>query len=297
MKTLAASVRACEPPSVIRRAARALDCGFEKLVLEEPLYADAWEELRAWLPPETVAALRVFVPYPSDVRRGEERPFSLVSLRWEDRRDALRQAEATLQAADDLLARRILLPAVRVDLELAGPAGSPGRESPGFRRAFDVYRSFVYSLLERAERRAVTVCITPSCRADELPGRDELAVCLRELAGAPVGIWLDAGRLLLPEEETEQREPAAAPGAAAGSPGSSGRALLEGISVRDLPGAEASPPAGGEDSDARRLEAALRAALIACFDAGIGASGEDLRQGRELLDALLAGPAPESLFG
>ena len=62
-------------------------------------------------------------------------------------------------------------------------------------RAELVVPGFRVGLLERAERYATTICLTPGNRSGELPLTPETLACLEEFEGAPLGLWLDTCRL------------------------------------------------------------------------------------------------------
>jgi hypothetical protein len=254
----------------LQRARAVLDAGFEKLVLEDPLYTPAWDELRLWLPRDSVAALRLFLPYPKYVRMGERSPFQ-ISTASEDRQALLQQAEISLQVAADHGVPRILLPVASVPSPDAGgvlrAGDTKGETTAGhaFQKALDAYRTFVYRLLERAERYGRIVCLTPTHRDTELPHPAALDECLREFAGAPVGTWLEAHRL--------------------NRPLTGEIASVEGASIRHRPATE---PEEGE-MDPESLQNLLALGPIWCFDARKGASGAELAAGRELLEGLAPG--------
>jgi sugar phosphate isomerase/epimerase len=192
---------ACKTASAI------LDEGFEGLVLEAPLHHDVWNALRELLPRNSVRAIRLFLPYPRALRPEAPSPFVAAAGSREERRAALAQAQKSLEAADRLGAPLVLIPMTRLDIpglspDYMAPTDSIEGETLRLRSTDEEVRTRMDSLLlllsfllERAERYATTICLTPGNRSGELPLTPETLACLEEFRGAPLGLWLDTCRL------------------------------------------------------------------------------------------------------
>lgn len=300
MRTQAASVRGWDPSATLRRAEMLLDLGFEKLTLEEPLHAPSWEALQRMLPRESVAALRLFIPYPGSVRVASPSLCHLGFTDADDRREMLKRAEQSLLAAAGSSIPRVLLPPAPLEEAAAVEPPDRGRsppgrtDDPGLRRLLDSFRSTLDRLLGTAERYSIRLCVTPSSRSDEAPDLVEALGCLREFEGAPLSLWLDTVRLPpgLEVAETDQGSPELrCPGEA--------RLPVEGLSIHDhSEGRDGGLPGSG-DIDWEALDGILRASPIWALDAGVDVPLEELARGKEILDRLegrgMAGP-PEAIF-
>ena len=203
----AASLGTLKADDACKTASAILDEGFEGLVLEAPLHHDAWNALRELLPRNSVKAIRLFLPYPRALRPGAPSPFVAAAGGREERRAALAQAQKSLEAADRLEAPLVLLPMTRLDIpglspDYMAPTDSIEGETLRLRSTDGEVRTRMDSLLlllsfllERAERYATTICLTPGNRSGELPLTPEALTCLEEFEGAPLGLWLDTCRL------------------------------------------------------------------------------------------------------
>jgi hypothetical protein len=301
MKTLAASVRAMSPPAAVQRAQRIFDAGFEKLVLDEPMYFSSWEALREMLPRESVAALRLFVPYPRSVLPGFPLPFRLAATDRDERLEARRHAEASLEAADGLRVPLVLLPVE--EIEIPGPPPPPlGVQAPkelhddaearrrlAARPGLDALFIQLARLLERALRYELKLCLTPSMRRQDLVRMPELDACLREFSGAPLAVWLDCA--VLPADALEagpRPEPAGSEGRA--GPEQWGGVPIAGASVHDVRGeSRGFPPPSGE-LNWTRLEKLLVPLPLLALDLRPEAPPEELASGLEFLSGLGAEP-------
>ena len=203
----AASLGTLKADDACKTASAILDEGFEGLVLEAPLHHDAWNALRELLPRNSVKAIRLFLPYPRALRPGAPSPFVAAAGGREERRAALAQAQKSLEAADRLGVPLVLLPMTRLDIpglspDYMAPTDSIEGETLRLRSTDGEVRTRMDSLLlllsfllERAERYATTICLTPGNRSGELPLTPEALACLEEFEGAPLGLWLDTCRL------------------------------------------------------------------------------------------------------
>src|SRR5207249_3636923 len=97
------------------------------------------ELLERLLPRGAVLACELFSPLPRSVELGAPPPFRLGALHPEERRDALLQASRTIELADSLDARVVLLPAVELDIPSTGDVLPllPSRTAP---RAWEALR-------------------------------------------------------------------------------------------------------------------------------------------------------------
>ena len=203
----AASLSALKADDARKTASAILDEGSEGLALEAPLHHDAWNALRELLPRDSVKAIRLFLPYPRALRPGAPSPFVAAAGGREERRAALAQAQKSLEAAARLEAPLVLLPMTRLDIpglspDYMAPTDSIEGETLRLRSTDGEVRTRMDSLLlllsfllERAERYATTICLTPGNRSGELPLTPETLTCLEEFEGAPLGLWLDTCRL------------------------------------------------------------------------------------------------------
>lgn len=285
MKTLAATVRAPDPPRALARVTVLLETGFASLVLDDPLHHLSWKELRKLLPRETIAAIRLFLPYPAGLRPGTPSPFRLGSLHSEERRDGLKQAAATVTAAAEHSIPLILLPVARFDPERPDrtpqPPSSPASTAvqPKRQRVLDAYKSSLSRLLDLADRHERILCITPSTRPDELPDTQETDACLREFEGAPLGSWLDTARL--PAEFTAEGEETLQDGTV-----SAGQQRdIRGVSIHDTRDGEEGLVPGSGELDWDQLQPSLRSASVWTLDLRVGAPASEAREGYEFLEA------------
>jgi len=283
LTTLACTVRGKDPPATIERARAALDAGFASLVLEDPLYAPAWEDLSAFLSRGKASAIRLFVPYPGWVRPGTASPYRVAPLDPDGRREAIRQGEETLLAAERLRIPLILVPVAR---------------NEGARGTLDAYRSVLYPLLELADRRGVTMCLTPSSRRGELPGAEDVRNLVREFRGAPLATWIDAVRTPWPEAGTSGRGPSEPDRDEPSWMPEDLAALARGAALHRREGDEEGhlPRADGVWRD---LAEAVREVPLWVLDLRSEAPADEVARGYEVLEALAAGPPPAErpLFG
>jgi hypothetical protein len=273
----AASIRAQEPAAGLQRARLLLEAGFEKLVLEEPLHARTWEALEDLLPRERLIALRLFVPYPRDLHLGAPSPFRLGSLDAAERRDALKQGEASLLLAERQAIPFVLLPVVRLEGPPGRSAAKAAERQELGRLTLDSYRSTLDRLLAAAERLGRTICVTPSAREDELTSPDAACGCLREFSGAPLALWLDTCRWA-PEPPPAGERPGAKPLSYAGA------------SLHDLEDGREGLVPGTGTLDWAALGEPLRAAPVWVLDLRAGAAPDEIIEGRKFLEELHSPP-------
>jgi len=251
--------------------------------------------LREFLPRDSVAAVRLFLPYPRSValRRGAAAPFRLGSTDAAERRDMLAQGFATLEAADEIAAPLVLLPVVELgDSARAGlPCGfvDPTRDGgldPNVasarrdeaRARFDGMLLVVEKLADRAERYGLRLAMTVTNRAAELPRFDEVRTCFDELRGAPLDLWVDTARW-----PVELLDVPAIGAAASGSGGDVAELPVAGVSVRDVGDDGESALPGRGRLDWALLAPSLARWPVAALDLAAGAAPDDLAAGLEFL--------------
>jgi sugar phosphate isomerase/epimerase len=298
MRTLAASLRAARPHDCEPKLNALLDAGFEKVLLAEPLHRPTWEALLPALPREHALAMRLFLPYPRGVRLDRAAPFVLGETHPEARRAALRQAFSTLEAADSLGVRIVVLPVVEIEtpglpkglVDPARPQELPpellSRRRPEAADRLDSYLWTLARLLERAERYGLALCVTPTNRACELPLFEETDRVLREFRGAPLRVWLDTARW-----PAEALAPPA--DAAGGAPGLAAPWDVAGASLHDARAEAEKLPPGDGDLDWNALAGPLRRLDNWCLDLSATASRAQLASGREFLLELDTDGHPE----
>ena len=209
MRTFAVTLRGQAPTGLDRLASLALDAGFSRLVLGAPLHDFHWEKLEGLLPREGIAAIEAFLPYPPGVRAGSASPFEIAPVHAESRADSVKQGRETILFADRRSVELVIFPPARLEDVTRSDFLETGRDRPPSRRLallgerrrqearprFDALLSVLSKLLPVADRYNVRLALVPSGFPDEVPDVDEAAAALREFAGAPLRIWLDARRL------------------------------------------------------------------------------------------------------
>ncbi|HLU49973.1 MAG TPA: hypothetical protein VK116_17865 [Planctomycetota bacterium] len=257
MVTFASTVRGGKPSVAVMRADRALDAGFDALILDDPLYHSSWEALRTHLPKGTIRALRLLLPYPGSIRPGEPAP--LRSWHEElDRALLARLARETLAASDAVDARHVIAPLAFL------ASSSPSLLPEERRRARDAYLRLIDATLSAADRYGITLCLAPSARSNEFPARDELERCASEFRGAPLALWLDTVRL--PANDAAKPPENATPEPASASAPPRVELAVFGIAIRDrLDGADGLLPGTGS-VDWVAIDPTIRSAPLWCLD-------------------------------
>lgn len=196
-------------------AARCERLGPELLALDAGLGPDLYNPLarRLLLDTEERPIRVVFAPCPAPRLGPGKRAPALAALDKEERLAAVRLVQDTLARARNLAASVVVLPcpgrvsmpnrrALLVQwlawgfLEPEGPAVEMLRELRAQRAQaapahVDGLRFSLERLAIEAERRGLRLGLPNAAHYDELPTRDEALTLLAELAGAPVGLWLD----------------------------------------------------------------------------------------------------------
>jgi len=292
MTIYAASLSASGPIEARQSASEILDAGYEGIVLDAPVHHEAWLALCDLLPKDTVKAIRLFLPYPRALRRHEKAPFLAAGESQGDRSDALSQAGKTLEAVDQMGIPFVLIPMTGLGLtglerRYLAPTASSDSEQMGRRLShhevsarMDSLLFLLSFLLEKAERYATRICLTPGNRPAELPLFSECLACLEEFEGAPLGLWLDTCRLpteLLRVPSIGEPE---GPG-----PGFDLFNKVEGASIcdEDEEGAPCDPGQGVVPWD--QVASTLRGLPLWCI-------GSDLEEGRRFLDSLVEDEKP-----
>ena len=194
-------------------AGAALEAGFDGLVLEQPLHEADAAQLLGYLPRGAVRAVALFAPLPKAVRRGQRSPFDAAALGRSDRRDAERQALATLEFADRLGGAAVRVPRVELDLPRVREEWDRSRSRRAIdERALARWRSdrsheaearldallrLLDALLSHAERYGIRIVLTPTASLLEIPDRAAVARCLAEFGGAPLDVWPDTAHRAL----------------------------------------------------------------------------------------------------
>jgi len=245
MRTFLASLRDTGVDETETQVSELLDAGFERLVLEEPLYSLTWDRLRVALPKEVIHAIRLFVPFPREVRPPKRANFRLGSLDAAERRAATAQGIATLEAADSLETHLVIVPPVELTSDalprgfvdpLTGLLGDGAEAETLAREArraetekrLDSYLSSLSAIFDRADRYDVRLALVPTNRPAEFPQLGEIDIVLEEFRGAPLTLWLDTARF--PRELVDV--PTIGEAANVG-PSGPPIELVEGVSVRE----------------------------------------------------------------
>ncbi len=302
MRTLVAALRAADPRQCEEKVSAILDVGFDGVIVEEPLHLPTWEALRRCVPRDRTLAIRLFTPYPRALRVGRRPDVVLGNPGGDERRQALRRGLATLEAAEGLGIPRVLVPTV--DLDLSGaprgfmPVTSPPDDDPQTRGARDAevsvrmsaYLSTLSRLLDHADRYAVRLCLTPSSRPTEMPSFPETRAVLEELAGAPLGVWLDTARW--PAEQLDV--PTIGVRGDDGGRGDDDRGDdADGVSIHDARGMHEHLEPGTGDIDWPLLASSTRRHEIGCIDVEAARAAGDFARGLEFLRDLGRDAPPE----
>ncbi len=189
--------------------------GADAVELEYRIPAAVWGALKAALRQKALAvsSLHNFCPLPPEFARGSGDLFSLASLDREERHAAVRLTLQTIEQANDLEARAVVLHCGRVSMtaatEILHQYQHRGRIATDEARSFlarklterdrlkprhlDALCFSLEKLLPAAERHHVRLGLENRYHYHELPGIDDFALIFREFDGAPLGYWHDSG--------------------------------------------------------------------------------------------------------
>jgi sugar phosphate isomerase/epimerase len=275
------------------------ETGFRRLELEYRLTAAVVEGLARELRPRELAVVSVhnFCPLPEGMprERASGDLFNLASTDWEERRLAVRHTVHTLELADRLECRRVVLHLGWVEgLKGTGvvqEAVEAGGLTPRLRELLAARRGkagrnldAVSFALERVIQRALALEITLGLEnrfhPHQVPDLAELEVLLRRFAGAPVGYWHDTGHGWV--REHAGLEPVADWLALAGE-------ALVGCHLHDAVGCRDHLPPGAGELDWRQEAARLAAAPVKVLEIHPGPDAREVARAAELVAAELAG--------
>lgn len=284
---LAASLRLDDPLRAAECIDRAVDAGYEKLVLEPPLHRETWSAVRAHAPRDAIAAMRLFLPSSADSRPSQPPQVRWGSLDRAERRSAIARGLDTLAEADRAGCPLVLAPIVRLDDEslAAGPVDARLAVSldPAIRKQrraeaearLAAVLATLEPLLSKAERYAITIAIGVTNRPRELPLVEEADRVLHEFAGAPLGLWLDTARF--PAELVEVPDL----GRTQGAPKFRAAGSVRGLTARS------ESIQSARDVAEVVLRQGLARAPMTSVDLGANASGAALTEAREVIEAIL----------
>ncbi len=185
--------------------------------LEYRIPAALWASIKDALRQNRLAvrSLHNFCPIPADYSHlgGGGDLLSLACLDREERKAAVRLTLRTIEQANDLEARAVVLHCGRVELppetdvlhEFYRGGLIATDEARGFvarklaerdrlkPRHLDALCFSLEKLLPAAERHHVRLGLENRCHYHELPGIDDFRLFFREFEGAPLGYWHDTG--------------------------------------------------------------------------------------------------------
>ncbi len=243
-----------------------------------------------------VVSVHNFCPLPEGMprQRASGDLFNLASTDGEERRLAVRHTIHTLELADRLECRRVVLHLGWVEgLEGAGvvqeavEAGGPTprlRELLAVRRAragrhLDAVSFALERLIARALELEIILGLENRFHPHQVPDLDELEVLLRRFAGAPLGYWHDTGHGWVRRQAG--LEPVGDWLALAGD-------ALVGCHLHDAVGSRDHLPPGGGELDWRREAVRLAAAPVKVLEIHPGPDAAEVVRAAELLAAELA---------
>ncbi len=189
--------------------------GADAVELEYRIPAVLWAPVKEALRQNglAVCSLHNFCPRPPEFKRGSGDLFSLAAPDREERNAAVRLTLQTIERANDLEARAVVLHGGRVDMPPATQDFQDyyhsGRIATDDARAFitrklaerdrlkprhlDALCFSLEKLLPAAERHHVRLGLENRYHYHELPGIDDFQLLFREFDGAPLGYWHDSG--------------------------------------------------------------------------------------------------------
>ncbi len=190
----------------------------DALELEYRISESTYQQMRPHLKTSRLAVVSIhnFFPFPADAPRGWHPSGDLFLLSHPDpdhRREAVRRTRRTIEHANDLAARAVVLHCGHVAMEpetgqLHGYARRGEMDTPAARDLLarkrterearkgphvDALRRSLDHLVGPAERYGVQLGLENRFHYHELPGPEEYDLLLAEFNGAPVGYWHDAG--------------------------------------------------------------------------------------------------------
>ncbi|MBI4587047.1 MAG: TIM barrel protein [Planctomycetes bacterium] len=256
------------PAALEESARRLLDLGFERFLIDEDLKRPDWEGLRSFLPARSLAAAFLFAPRPP---LGPARPPEvprLSSLDADERREALKRGQKSLEFAARYEIPLILLPPAVLEApepeevekalektaaprRLVGASEPPPwsrlwakrNAAPSYAKQLDSWKGSLYRLLEIADRHAARIGLIPAGLPGELPDFPEIERAFAEFKGGPLevcGDWVGWERYLRSE------------GPQAGDFLETFGDRLAGVLVHDGAGRERHLPPGEGDADPER---------------------------------------------
>ncbi len=278
--------------------------GADAVELEYRIPATLWGPVKDALRQNGLAvdSLHNFCPLPPEFKRGSGDLFSLASLDREERTAAVRLTLQTIEQANDLEARGVVLHCGRVEMPAETKvlhtfqksdriATTEAREFIARKfterdrlkpRHLDALCFSLEKLLPAAERHHVRLGLENRYHYHELPGLEDFQLCFREFEGAPLGYWHDSGH--------------AHAGEALGLYTAS--ALLDrygsrlvGCHLHDARGLEDHLPPGRGEIDFPALKPYLTAETLQVIELKAGTSPEAAREGAQHLADVLTPPA------
>jgi len=200
-----------------------LGLGLEGVELEYRISDSVYQQMKSRLKKElTVLSIHNFFPKPErlTVRKGSGDLFLLSSIDREERSKAVAYTIRTMDHADDLEARAVVLHLGRVDMpnptpRLSGPYGTSHmvtdetialldeqrlERETRHERYLDAVLFSMEKLNKEAEKRGIFLGIENRYHLHEIPNFQEIGIILERFQGGNVCYWHDVGHALAQEK-------------------------------------------------------------------------------------------------
>jgi sugar phosphate isomerase/epimerase len=293
------------PADVATLTAHLKNLGADGVELDYRIPAALWSGLKETLrsTPIAVRSLHNFCPIPTEFGdHGGGDLFSLASLDGEERLAAVNLTLRTIERANDLEARAVVLHCGQVamppETDVLYGFHRRGRiatdEARGFiarklaacerlkPRHLDALCFSLEKLMPAAERHHVRLGLENRYHYHELPGRDDFGLFFREFEGAPLGYWHDTGHA----HAAEVLELGTA-----GDLLERWGAHLVGCHLHDARGLDDHLPPGRGEIDFGSFDALWTPEVLKVIEVTPGTAPEALRDGVRHLAAMPAPPA------
>jgi len=200
-----------------------LRLGIKGVELEYRITDSVYQQMKSRLKRElTVLSIHNFFPKPErlGVRKGSGDLFLLSSIDREERSKAVEYTIRTMDHADDLEARAVVLHLGRVDMpnptpRLSGPYGTSHmvtdetialleeqrlEREARHERYLDAVFFSIEKLNKEAEKRGIFLGIENRYHLHEIPNLEEIGIILEKFRGGNIRYWHDVGHALAQEK-------------------------------------------------------------------------------------------------
>jgi len=205
-----------------------LSLGFAAIELNVEVPADFIPEIAKRI---KVVSVHNFCPKLDTIPEGRTiySPYSISSTSEHERIKAIRLTERTIDVADNVGAKAVIIHVGEVEMERTGralakkyidttrPEAGGGNESKaGYdyylekflaerKQKSDIYIDNVLKTLDKlttyAERKNIKIGVENRFWADEIPSFEDYDVIFKKFSGGPIGIWYDTGHAMVAEKQ------------------------------------------------------------------------------------------------